>query len=376
MIDFNVPLYLGNEENKIKLALESHHISGDGPFTHQVSQWMRTRFCAKHVLLTTSGTHALEISALLSGIDPGDEVIMPSFTFSSTANAFVQMGAKIVFVDIRPDTMNIDETLIEQAITEKTKAIVPVHYAGVSADMNKINRIAQKYDLVVIEDAAQGFMSKYHDSYLGTMGDFGCYSFHESKNFNMGEGGAILIKDDEAMKMAEIIREKGTNRSQFLHGFVDKYTWVEYGSSYLPSDINAAYLMGQLEYADQINDKRISLWENYNTALLPLQELGFIECPCIPAECKMNGHIYFIKCKDFAERSSLIQYLKENGIQAVFHYLPLHSSPAGLKFGRFDGEDRYTTTESERLLRLPMFYDLTEEQQSYIIKTIFKFYHQ
>ncbi|MFA0815906.1 MAG: dTDP-4-amino-4,6-dideoxygalactose transaminase [Anaerofustis sp.] len=374
MIDFNIPLYLGTEEKNIIRALQSHHISGDGAFTHEVSDWICNHFNAKHVLLTTSGTHALEMSALLAGIKPGDEVIMPSFTFSSTANAFVLQGAKIVFVDIRPDTMNLDETLIEQAITSRTKAIVPVHYAGVSAEMDAITDLAERYSLKIIEDAAQGFMSEYKGCKLGNIGEFGCFSFHESKNFNMGEGGAILIKDDEAMRLGEIIREKGTNRSQFMHGFVDKYTWVDYGSSYLPSDINAAYLMGQLEYAQRVTDKRVALWERYSRGLEPLQSLGYIECQTIPKECKPNGHIYYLKCKNLDERSHLISYLKQNEIQAVFHYLPLHSSPAGKKYGRFCGEDRYTTKESERLLRLPMFYDLTDVQQKYILSKIYEFY--
>lgn len=374
MIDFNVPPYLGNEDQYIKQALNAHKISGDGIFTKRVKKWLEENFQAKHVLLTTSCTHALEMSAFLSGIQPGDEVIMPSYTFSSTANAFVLFGAKIIFVDIRPDTMNINETLIEAAITEKTKAIVPVHYAGVSAEMDTIMDIAKKHHLLVVEDAAQGVMSTYKEKYLGTIGDFGCYSFHESKNYSMGEGGAIMMQSKAAMECAEILREKGTDRSRFLRGQVDKYTWMDYGSSYLPSDINAAYLLGQLDHAEEINDCRREIWQYYDDGLRALAQDGFIQQPSVPKECRHNGHIYFIKAKDLEERTLFIEFLMSKGIQTVFHYLPLHSSPAGKRFGRFFGEDKYTTVESERLVRLPLYYGLTHAQQDYIIDSINAFY--
>ncbi len=374
MIDFNIPPYLGSEDQYIRQALNAHKISGDGVFTKRVKNRLEENFQAKHVLLTTSCTHALEMSAFLSGIQPGDEVIMPSYTFSSTANAFVLFGAKIVFVDIRPDTMNIDETLIEAAITEKTKAIVPVHYAGVSAEMDTIVDIAKKHDLLVIEDAAQGVMSTYKEKYLGTMGDFGCYSFHESKNYSMGEGGAIMMQSKAAMERAEILREKGTDRSRFLRGQIDKYTWIDYGSSYLPSDINAAYLLGQLDNAEKINNCRREIWQYYDDGLRKLAQDGFIQQPSIPKECRHNGHIYFIKTKDLEQRTRFIEFLMSKGIQTVFHYLPLHSSPAGKRFGRFFGEDKYTTVESERLVRLPLYYGLTHAQQNYIIDSINFFY--
>ncbi|MBR3163245.1 MAG: dTDP-4-amino-4,6-dideoxygalactose transaminase [Clostridia bacterium] len=374
MIEFNVPPIVGTEEKFLKESILSHQICGDGIFTKKCSEWMKERFLAKEVLLTTSCTSALEMAALLIDIKPGDEVIMPSFTFVSTANAFVLRGAKVVFVDIRPDTMNIDENLIEDAITQKTKAIVPVHYAGVSCEMDTIMKFAKKHNLKVVEDAAQGVMAKYKDKYLGTIGDIGCYSFHETKNYSMGEGGAIVFKNDEYIDNAEIIREKGTNRSKFYKGQIDKYTWVNYGSSYLPSDINAAYLWAQLQVADKINEDRLSTWNFYNENLKELEDQGFIKRPFIPSECKHNAHMYYIKAKDLEERTQLIKYLKQNDIEAVFHYVPLHSAPAGKTFGRFNGEDKYTTKESNRLLRLPMYYGLTQDKKEKIVKTIKSFY--
>ena len=374
MIDFNVPPVIGTEEKYVKMAIASHKICGDGGFTKKCNEWMKNKFNAEEALLTTSCSSALEMSAILCDIQPGDEVIMPAYTFVSTANAFVLRGAKVVFVDIRPDTMNIDEKLIEDAITEKTKAIVPVHYAGVGCEMDTIMDIAKKHNLKVIEDAAQGVMAKYKDKYLGTIGDIGCYSFHETKNYSMGEGGAIIFKNDDYTELAEIIREKGTNRSKFYRGEIDKYTWVEYGSSYLPSDINAAYLWAELEMADEINSNRLATWNFYNDSLKELEDKGYIERPFIPEKCTHNGHMYYIKTKDLDERTKLIKFLKENEIQAVFHYVPLHTAPAGLKYGRFHGKDKYTTKESERLLRLPMYYGLKQEDKDKVVDFVKKFY--
>lgn len=374
MIAFNVPPCTGKELDYIKQAIESHKICGDGEFTKRCSNKLREITGSEKVLLTTSCTHALEMAALLCDIEPGDEVIMPSYTFVSTADAFVQRGARIVFVDIRPDTMNIDENLIESAVTKRTKAIVPVHYAGVACEMDRILEIAKKYGLKVIEDDAQGIMSSYKGKPLGTIGDFGCLSFHETKNFSMGEGGALLISKKEDIEKAEIIREKGTNRSKFFRGEIDKYTWVDYGSSYLPSELNAAYLMAQLDCADNITNYRINLWNLYYSGLKNLQDDGFIDLPVIPNECTNNAHMFYIKTKDLSERSGLISFLKGNGIGAVFHYIPLHSAPAGKKFGRFSGVDRHTTTESQRLLRLPMYYGLKSEEVEYVVTKIQEFY--
>lgn len=362
MINFNVPPYVGTEIKFIKQAIMNHKISGDGTYTKKCSEWLEEYANIKKVLLTTSCTHATEMAALLCDIKPGDEVIMPSYTFVSTADAFVLRGAKVVFVDIRPDTMNIDETLIEAAITEKTKAIVPVHYAGVSCEMDIIMNIAKRYSLYVIEDAAQGVMSSYKGQALGTIGDYGCYSFHETKNYSMGEGGALLIRDEENVQLAEIIREKGTNRSLFFRGQIDKYTWVEAGSSYLPSELNAAYLWGQLLAADQILNDRMDSWKFYYENLIPLMEKGIIDLPTIPSDCIHNAHMFYIKTKDLHERSALIDWLNKRGINAVFHYIPLHISPAGKKYGTFYGIDNYTTKESERLLRLPLYYGLKREE--------------
>lgn len=372
-IPFNIPPYIGTEDNYIKQAIMSRKICGDGEFTKKCNAKLEEITKAKKALITTSGTSALEMAALLADIQPGDEVIMPSYTFVSTANAFVLRGAKIVFVDIRPDTMNIDEKLIEAAVTEKTKAIVPVHYGGVSCEMDTICDIAKRHNLVVIEDAAQGVMSFYKGRALGSIGDFGCYSFHETKNYSMGEGGAVLINHSEDVERAEIIREKGTNRSKFFRGQVDKYTWVDVGSSYLQSELNCAYLYAQIENPDIINNDRLNSWNTYYEMLKPLADKGCIELPFIPEGCTHNAHMFYIKTKDLTERTRLIAYLKQNGIGAVFHYIPLHSSPAGKQFGTFFGEDRYTTKESERLLRLPMYYGLKEDIET-VVKCIFEFY--
>ncbi|TMV50794.1 dTDP-4-amino-4,6-dideoxygalactose transaminase [Paenibacillus mesophilus] len=376
MIPFNIPALTGNEEKYILEAFRNQKLSGDGDFTRRCHKWFEDNFLTQKALLTTSCTHALEMAAILAGIEEGDEVIMPSFTFVSTANAFVLRGAKIVFVDIRPDTMNINEKLIEGAITKKTKAIVPVHYAGVSCEMEEISKIAYRYDLLVIEDAAQGVNSTYNQKYLGTLGHMGCYSFHETKNYNCGEGGALLVNDERFIERAEIIREKGTNRSRFFRGQVDKYTWVDLGSSYLPSEINAAFLYAQLEIANEINSNRLKSWYHYFEGLKPLQEEGFIDLPYIPQNCEHNAHMFFIKVKDLEERTKLIEYLKQKGVLSVFHYIPLHNSEAGLKYGRFHGPDLFTTQESERLVRLPMFYNLSEDNLTKVIEYINNFFRK
>lgn len=375
MINFNVPPFTGKEIEYMKEAVNNQKICGDGPFTKKCSEWIEDKTGTAKCLLTTSCTHATELAALLADIREGDEVIMPSYTFVSTADAFVLRGARIVFVDVRPDTMNIDETLIEDAVTERTKAIVPVHYAGVGCEMDTIMDIAKRHDLMVIEDAAQGIMSTYKGKALGTFGEFGCLSFHETKNFSMGEGGALLIRDEKYIENAEIFREKGTDRSKYFRGQVDKYRWQNYGSSYLPSDMNAAYLYAQLQLADEITQSRMDRWNEYREQLTPLAEEGKIELPYIPKYCEHNAHMFYIKTKDMEERKRLIDFLKDRGILSVFHYVPLHSAPAGLKFGRFHGEDKYTTKESERLLRLPMFYTLTADQAEYISDQIKAFYH-
>lgn len=376
MLAFNEPTYTEKGITYITEAiLKNRRLNGDGPFTAQCTKWFEERLATK-VLLTTSCTHALEMAALLSGIHKGDEVIMPSFTFVSTADAFVLRGAQVKFVDIRKDTMNIDESLIENAITSRTKAIIPVHYAGVGCEMDTIMDIAKRNNLLVIEDAAQGMMSTYKGRALGTIGDFGTYSFHETKNYTMGEGGLILINRQEYVQRGEIIREKGTNRSQFFRGQIDKYSWVDLGSSYLPSELNAAYLLPQLEIAEDINNRRLELWNQYYEQLKELQESEKIELPYIPAECKHNAHMFYIKTKNLQERTELIQYLANHGITAVFHYVPLHSSIAGRKFGEFVGEDKYTTVESERLVRLPMFYALEDEKAEMVTERIKSFYNE
>lgn len=374
MINFNVPPFTGKEIEYIRQAVENQKICGDGPYTKKCNEWIENKTGTRKALLTTSCTHATELAALLADIKEGDEVIMPSYTFVSTADAFVLRGAKVVFVDIRPDTMNIDEKLIEDAITEKTKAIVPVHYAGVACEMDTIMDVARKHNLIVIEDAAQGIMSTYKGKALGSIGDFGCYSFHETKNYSMGEGGALLIKDEKYVEDAEILREKGTNRAKFFRGQIDKYTWVNLGSSYLPSDMNAAYLWAQLEMADEINNHRIELWNMYQELLTPLKDAGLIELPVVPDGCVHNAHMFYIKTKNIEERTAFISHMKANDVLAVFHYIPLHGAPAGKKFGRFHGEDKYTTTESERLVRLPMYYTLTEQQVESICNLVKAFY--
>ena len=373
-VPFNIPPCVDGVYLAIKEAIESHKICGDGEFTRKCNRWIEDRTHASKALLTTSCTHATEMAALLCDIKPGDEVIMPSFTFVSTADAFVLRGARVVFVDIRPDTMNIDETLIEDAITDKTRAIVPVHYAGISCEMDTIMDIARRHNLFVVEDAAQGVMSTYKGHSLGTIGDYGCYSFHETKNYSMGEGGALLIKDPQKIELAEIFREKGTNRSKFFRGEIDKYTWVEAGSSYLPSELNAAYLYAQLEKADEINQDRLKTWNFYYEELLPLALSGKIDLPYVPKECVHNGHMFYIKTKDIEERTKLILFLKEAGIHAVFHYIPLHTAPAGKRYGYFHGKERFTTKESERLLRLPMYYGLTKADRCHVVKKIKDFY--
>lgn len=376
MIGFNVAPFTGKEFDYIRQAIEAEHICGDGMFTKKCNGWIEERTGTAKALLTTSCTHATEMAALLLDIRPGDEVIMPSYTFVSTANAFVLRGAVPVFVDIRPDTMNLDENLIEEAITGKTKAIVPVHYAGIACEMDKIMELAGKYRLAVVEDAAQGVCSFYKGRALGTIGDYGCFSFHETKNFSMGEGGALLIRDQKHIEAAEILREKGTNRSKFFRGQVDKYTWVNQGSSYLPSDMNAAYLWAQLEVADQITADRMKNWNAYYEQLKPLKDQGRIELPAVPEECTHNAHMFYLKARDLEERTRLIAYLKDAGIQTVFHYVPLHTGEAGQRLGRFSGADRYTTRESERILRLPMYYGLLEDQVSYITERIRDFYER
>ena len=373
MINFNVPPYIGKEKDYLMQAVDSHKICGDGQFTKKCNAWIEERFGAAGALLTTSGTTALEMAALLCGLEKGDEVILPSYTFSSTATSIVLTGATPVFIDIRPDTMNLDENKIEAAITDKTKAIMAVHYAGVSCEMDTIMDIARRHDLKVIEDAAQGVMSYYKGKALGTIGDFGCYSFHETKNYSMGEGGALVLNHKEDIEPAEILREKGTDRARFFRGMVDKYTWVEYGSSYLPSDMNAAYLWAQLLEADRINNDRLSTWHAYDEAFRPYAQEGKLELPTIPEECVHNAHMYYVKLRDLRQRTAFISYLKDREISSVFHYVPLHSSPAGRRFGRFCGEDVYTTKESDRLVRLPLYYGMTDEDKTRVIDTVLSF---
>jgi dTDP-4-amino-4,6-dideoxygalactose transaminase len=376
-IPFNKPPYTGNEEKYVLESIKSSKISGDGEFTKKCHKWLEEKLQCKKALLTTSCTHALEMAAILLDIKEGDEVIMPSYTFVSTANAFVLRGAKIVFVDIRPDTMNIDETKIEEAITSKTKVIVPVHYAGVACEMDTIMDIAKRYNLFVVEDAAQGMMSSYKGKALGTIGHLGAFSFHETKNYtSAGEGGLLIINDENFVQRAEIIREKGTNRSLFFRGMVDKYSWVDVGSSYLMNDVSAAYLWGNLEKADDINQNRLNSWQKYYDGLKELENRGFIELPKIPDGCVQNAHMFYIKVKDLEERTALLDYLKRNDINAVFHYVPLHSAPAGEKFGRFEGEDVYTTNESERLIRLPMYYGLNNNEINKVLGVVNGFFEE
>ena len=374
LIRFNVPPYVGNEIEYMKEAVANQKICGDGIFTKKCDEWMENRFDSLKVLLTTSGSTALDMAAMLCNVNLGDEVILPSFTFSSTANSFVLAGAKLVFVDIRPDTMNIDESKIEAAITDRTKVICPVHYAGVACEMDKIMAIAKKYNLMVVEDAAQGVMSTYKGRALGTIGDFGCYSFHETKNYSAGEGGAILINNKDYIEKAEILREKGTNRAMFFRGQVDKYTWVDFGDSYLQSDLNAAYLWAQLEKADIINQNRLDTWNNYYDAFSNLKNRGLLELPVVPNECNHNAHMFYLKLKDLEERQAYINFMKDHDIQCVFHYVPLHSAPAGMKFGRFCGKDEYTTGESDRLVRLPLYYKISKDDQDKVIKNTLDFF--
>lgn len=368
MIDFNIPPFIGTEFQYMQEVVVNKKLCGDGVFTKKCNEWMEKRFNAKKVMLTTSGSTALDMAALLCDLKPGDEVILPSFTFSSTANSFVLAGARLVFVDIRPDTMNIDEKKIETAITNRTKVIVPVHYAGVACEMDSIMDMAKRHNLMVVEDAAQGVMSTYRGRALGTIGDFGCFSFHETKNYSMGEGGAILINNEKYIEKAEILREKGTNRSKFYRGQVDKYTWVDYGDSYLPSELNAAYLWAQLEVADKINEDRLKTWNAYKEAFSPFEKAGRIELPKIPSNCVHNAHMFYVKLKDLDDRTKFINYMRAHEIGCVFHYVPLHSAPAGLKFGRFDKEDQFTTKESDRLARLPMHYRLNDEDRNRVIE--------
>lgn len=375
MIPFNRPPHTGNEDQYVLAAMRSDKISGDGKFGHKCQEWFEQRLGCDKTLLTPSCTQALEMAAMLLDIQPGDEVIMPSFTFVSTANAFVLRGAKIVFVDIRPDTMNIDEKLIEAAITPKTKAIAPVHYAGVGCEMDTIMDIANRHRLFVIEDAAQGVMSTYKGRALGSFGQMAAYSFHETKNLTSGgEGGLLIINAKQFIQRAEIIREKGTNRSQFFRGMVDKYSWVDVGSSYLPSEIQAAYLWGQLEWADKITQNRLATWNHYYEEFGDLAQTGLIELPTIPTDCRHNGHMFYIKTANLDERTALLAHLRSDDIYAVFHYIPLHSAPAGLRFSRFHGEDIFTTSESERLVRLPIWYGMDDATRAHIVKSVVGFY--
>ncbi|MDD3184584.1 MAG: dTDP-4-amino-4,6-dideoxygalactose transaminase [Anaerostipes sp.] len=376
MIAFNVPPFIGKEFDYIKEAVQNHKICGDGPFTKKCNSWMEKRFEAIKVLFTTSGSTALDMAALLCDLKPGDEVILPSYTFSSTANSFVLAGATLVFVDIRSDTMNIDETKIEAAITERTKVICPVHYAGIACEMDTIMDIAKKYNLMVVEDAAQGVMATYKGKALGTIGDFGCFSFHETKNYSAGEGGAILINNAKYIEKAEVLREKGTNRAQFFRGQVAKYNWVDFGDSYLQSDLNAAYLWAQLEKADQINNNRLATWNKYYESFKFLEDKGIIKLPSVPDGCIHNAHMFYLKTKDLDTRQAYIQFMKESGVSCVFHYVPLHSAPAGLKFGRFAGVDQNTTCDSDRLVRLPMYYNIADEDLKKVIEKTIEFFNR
>lgn len=374
MIPFNVPPCTGRELGYIAEAIASHKICGDGAFTKKCNAWLEERFDAHKVLLTTSGTTALDMASLLCALKPGDEVILPSFTFSSTATAFANYGARLVFVDIRPDTMNIDETKIEAAVTDRTKVLCVMHYAGVACEMDTILDIARRHGLLVVEDAAQGVMSSYKGRALGTIGDVGCWSFHETKNYSMGEGGAVVVNRPDFVERAEILREKGTNRARFFRGQVDKYTWVDIGDSFLPSELNAAYLWAQLEMADEINADRLNSWNAYNEAFQDLREAGRLELPTVPEGCVHNAHMFYVKCRDLTERTALIRFLRERDILAVFHYVPLHSAPAGLAYGRFAGEDAYTTRESDRLVRLPLYYGLSDADRTKVIAAVREFY--
>ncbi len=366
-IPFNKPPFIGNEFEYMRDAVSRNKICGDGVYTKKCDSWIENTFGANKAMLTTSCSTALDMSALLCGLKPDDEVILPSFTFPSTANSFVLVGAKLVFVDIRPDTMNIDEKKIEDAITEKTRVIVPVHYAGVACEMDTIMNIAKRHDLMVVEDAAQGVMSTYKGRYLGTIGDFGTYSFHETKNYSMGEGGAILVNNAEYIERAEILREKGTNRSQFYRGQIAKYEWVDFGDSYLQSDLNAAFLWAQLEKAEEINNNRLRTWNRYYDELKCYEASEKILLPTVPDGCVHNAHMFYIKFGDKEIRQNYIRFMGENDILVVFHYVPLHSAPAGKKFGRFHGVDEHTTRESDRLVRLPMYFNISDDDLERVI---------
>lgn len=375
MIPFNKPPYTGSEDEHVLASMRSAKMAGDGAYSQLCQEWFEKNLGCKKTLLTPSCTQALEMAALLIDIKPGDEVIMPSYTFVSTANAFVLRGAKIVFVDIRQDTMNINETLIEAAVTSKTKAIVPVHYAGVACEMDLIMSVAEKYNLYVIEDAAQGMMSTYKGRALGSIGHMAAFSFHETKNYTSGgEGGLLIINDEQFIARAEIIREKGTNRSQFFRGMIDKYTWVDIGSSYLPSELQAAYLWGQINHVNDINEFRKAVWNRYRDGLQQLAESGYITLPTIPDALTHNGHMFYLKVTDLAERTLLLDHLKSNGIMAVFHYVPLHNSSAGSDYSRFHGDDQFTTVESERLIRLPLYFGITSEEIEKVVSSVVSFY--
>ncbi|WP_070968085.1 dTDP-4-amino-4,6-dideoxygalactose transaminase [Vibrio sonorensis] len=368
MIPFNKPPVTGNEITYIEQAIASPKLSGDGFYAKKCENLLEGITGSPKALLTPSCTHALELAALLIDIQPGDEVIMPSYTFVSTANAFVLRGARIVFVDVRPDTMNIDEEKIEAAITKKTKVIVPVHYAGVACEMDKIMALATKYNLYVIEDAAQGLMSNYKGKALGAIGHLSAISFHETKNYTSGgEGGVLLINDNQFVERAEILREKGTNRSQFFKGMVDKYTWVDMGSSMLPSEIQSAYLYAQLESADKINHTRLNIWQEYNRALSEFEQAGLITLPHVPDHCQHNAHMFYVKFNSEVDRAHFIDYMKQQDILTVFHYLPLHSTAAGKRYSTFNGEDNHTTQESEKLVRLPLYYNMTESELNTVV---------
>ena len=374
MIRFNVPLNLGHEQNYVLEAIASNRIGGDGDFTKRCCSWMEDRFQAQKAILTTSCSTALDMAAILCEFKPGDEVILPSYTFPTTASSLAKEGVNLVFVDIHPDTMNIDERLIEAAITAKTKAIMVMHYAGVACEMDTIMDIAQRHNLMVIEDAAQGFLAKYKGKALGTIGDFGTFSFHETKNYTMGEGGALLIKNPIHNDEADNLKDSGTDRQGFLKGKVSAYSWVRLGSSYMPSELSASYLYGQLEHATQVNERRLQIWNRYYQNLKGLSSV--IDLPSVPSTCQHNAHIFFIKTKDEIERKQLIDHLKNHDIQAVFHYIPLHSSKAGRNHGRFHGEDRHTTIESSRILRLPLYYALSDAEVDKVCESIHAFYHK
>lgn len=375
-IPFNKPYIVGKELYYIAQAVQNGQLSGDGPFTRKCNRWLEEYFGAKKVLLTHSCTAALEMAAILCDIQPGDEFIVPSYTFVSTVNAFVLRGGVPVFVDIRPDTLNIDEKQIEAAITPKTKVIVPVHYAGVGCNMEAIMEIARRHNLLVVEDAAQGVCATYKNKYLGTIGHLGCYSFHETKNFISGEGGALVLNDERFFERAEIIREKGTNRSQFFRGMVDKYTWVDFGSSYLPSEMIAAFLYAQLEESDKITEKRMSVWDEYHRLLEPLEKAGKLRRPVFPQDCGHNAHMYYILLHTLEERTDLIDFLKKQNIFPVFHYVPLHSSPKGIELGGSRFSLPVTDSLSERLLRLPCYYELELAQAASICNFIRDFFEK